>query len=289
MFHGSIVALVTPWTEDGSEIDAKALKRLVDWHVEQGTNALVPCGTTGESPSFSHEEQHRMIALTVEYADGRVPVIAGAGSNNTREAVSLAEHAEKYGANGVLTITPYYNKPPQSGIVAHFKAVREACSLPLVLYNVPSRTGINMLPDTVAEVAALGGIDSVKEASGSLDQALEILNRGVRVLSGEDGLTWPLMSIGASGTISVVANFAPKLVSDMCAAAAAGDMQKAQELHRKVFVLTKLAFCETNPIPAKAAVHALGFCNDSYRLPLLNMTPGNREKLLTTMREMELL
>ena len=287
MFSGSIVALVTPW-KDG-KIDEASLKTLVDWHIEEGTSALLPCGTTGESPSFTHEEQHHMIAKTVEFADGRIPVIAGAGSNNTREAVSLAEAAEKHGASGILTITPYYNKPPQEGIFQHFKAVREACALPMVLYNVPSRTGINLLPETAARVAELGNVDSVKEASGDLAQAQDLLDLGVRVLSGEDGLTWPLMAIGASGVISVVANFAPRIMADICAAAAAGDMATAQKLHKTVHELTNVAFIETNPIPAKTAVAALGKCGDEFRLPLVPITDGAKATLFETLKKHSIL
>ena len=287
MFSGSIVALVTPW-KDG-KIDEASLKTLVDWHIEEGTSALLPCGTTGESPSFTHEEQHHMIAKTVEFADGRIPVIAGAGSNNTREAVSLAEAAEKHGASGILTITPYYNKPPQEGIFQHFKAVREACALPMVLYNVPSRTGINLLPETAARVAELGNVDSVKEASGDLAQAQDLLDLGVRILSGEDGLTWPLMAIGASGVISVVANFAPRIMADICAAAAAGDMATAQKLHKTVHELTNVAFIETNPIPAKTAVAALGKCGDEFRLPLVPITDGAKATLFETLKKHSIL
>ncbi len=287
MFSGSIVALVTPW-KDGV-LDEDALKGLVDFHVENGTSALLPCGTTGESPSFTHEEQHHTIAKTVEFADGRIPVLAGAGSNNTKEAVSLAVEAEKRGASGVLTITPYYNKPPQDGIFAHFKAVREACTLPMVLYNVPSRTGINLLPETAARVCELGNVDSVKEASGDIAQAKDMLDLGVRILSGEDGLTWPLMAIGGSGVISVVANFAPRIMADLCAAAAAGDMAKAQDLHTVVHELTKVAFIETNPIPAKTAMAALGKCSDEFRLPLIPMTDGGKEILLSTLKKHNIL
>ena len=287
MFSGSIVALVTPW-KDGA-IDEASLKTLVDWHVAEGTSALLPCGTTGESPSFTHEEQHHMIAKTVEFADGRIPVIAGAGSNNTKEAVSLAQAAEAKGASGILTITPYYNKPPQEGIFQHFKAVREACTLPMVLYNVPSRTGINLLPETAARVAELGNVDSVKEASGDLAQAQDLLDLGVRILSGEDGLTWPLMAIGGSGVISVVANFAPRIMADLCKAAEAGDVKEAQRLHAIVHELTNAAFIETNPIPAKTAVAAMGKCSDEFRLPLVDMTEGNKSILLSVLKKHNLL
>lgn len=287
MFSGSIVAIVTPYHND--RVDFPALKRLIDWHIAQGTQGIVPCGTTGESPTFSHDEQHRMIAETVQAVAGRVPVIAGAGSNSTREAVSLAQAAEKLGADGILTITPYYNKPTPEGLFQHFKAVREAMALPMVLYNVPGRTGINMLPETTARVWALGNIDSVKEASGSCDQVSELVARGVRVLSGDDGLTLPFMAIGAVGVISVVANFAPRLMRDLCDACAAGDFIKARSLHQAVTELAKVAFSETNPIPAKAAVAALGLCHEEYRLPLVPMTPAKRDVLLATLRKQHLL
>ncbi|NRA40386.1 MAG: 4-hydroxy-tetrahydrodipicolinate synthase [Planctomycetes bacterium] len=283
MFSGSIPALITPW-KNGS-IDEDALKGLIDWHVESGTSALLPCGTTGESPSFTHEEQHHMIKRCVEIADGRLPVIAGAGSNNTKEAVSLAEAAERMGANAILTITPYYNKPPQEGIFQHFKAVREACTLPMILYNVPSRTGINLLPETAARVAALGNVDSVKEASGDLGQAQDLLDLGVRVLSGEDGLVLPLMSLGASGVISVVANFAPRIMADLCAAVSAQDLSTAQKLHSVIHDLAKVAFMETNPLPAKAALAAMGKCNEDLRLPLVPMTDAGKVTLLACLKK----
>lgn len=283
MFSGSIPALITPW-KNGS-IDEDALKGLIDWHVDNGSSALLPCGTTGESPSFTHEEQHQMIKRTVEIVDGRLPVIAGAGSNNTKEAVSLAEAAERMGASGILTITPYYNKPPQEGIFQHFKAVREACTLPMVLYNVPSRTGINLEPETAARVAELGNIDSVKEASGDLAQAQDLLDAGVRVLSGEDGLVLPLMSLGASGVISVVANFAPRLMADLCAAVAAGDLEKARPLHSAIHDLSKVAFMETNPLPAKTALVAMGKCSEEFRLPLVPMTEAGKPILLACLKK----
>jgi 4-hydroxy-tetrahydrodipicolinate synthase len=284
MLSGSIVALVTPWTADGSAIDKAALKQLIDWHIAEGTDAILPCGTTGESPAFTHDEQHEMIALTVEYVAGRVPVLAGAGSNCTREAVSLAENAQRLGADAILTITPYYNKPPQEGLFQHFKAVREACDLPMVLYNVPGRTGVNLLPETAARVAALGGVAGVKEASGSLDQAHALLQRGLTVFSGDDGLTWPMMALGAAGVISVVANFAPKLMHDLCAAAQAGDLATARTLHARVQELAGWAFCETNPIPAKTAVAAMGRCQESFRLPLVPMSADKKQNMLAALR-----
>ena len=287
MFSGSIVAIITPYHND--RVDFPALKRLIDWHISEGTQGIVPCGTTGESPTFSHDEQHQMISETVQAVAGRVPVIAGAGSNSTREAVSLAKAAEKLGANGILTITPYYNKPTPEGLFQHFKAVREATALPMVLYNVPGRTGINMLPETTARVWALGNIAAIKEASGSCDQVSELVARGVRVLSGDDGLTLPFMALGAVGVISVVANFAPRLMRRLCDACAAGDFAAARIAHQEVFELAKVAFSETNPIPAKAAVAALGFCREEYRLPLVAMTPAKKEALLASLRKHQLL
>jgi 4-hydroxy-tetrahydrodipicolinate synthase len=282
-FSGSIVAVVTPFKDD--QVDFPALKKLVEWHIAQGTQGIVPCGTTGESATFTHDEQHRVIGEVVQAAAGRVPVIAGAGSNSTREAVSLAKAAEKLGANGILTITPYYNKPTPEGLFQHFKAVREAMPLPMVLYNVPSRTGVNMLPETTARVNALGGIDSVKEASGSPDAVTELIGRGVRVLSGDDGMTLPFMAIGAAGVISVVANFAPRLMRQLCDSCASGNYTEARRLHQIVADLARVAFSETNPIPAKAAVAALGLIREEYRLPMVPMTASKKDVLLATMKK----
>jgi 4-hydroxy-tetrahydrodipicolinate synthase len=286
-FSGSIVAIVTPFKDD--QVDFAALKKLVEWHIAQGTQGIVPCGTTGESATFSHDEQHRVIGEVVQFAGGRVPVIAGAGSNSTREAVSLAKAAEKLGADGILTITPYYNKPTPEGLFQHFKAVREATRLPMVLYNVPGRTGVNMLPETTARVNALGGIDSVKEASASTDAVTELIARGVRVLSGDDGMTLPYMALGAAGVISVVANFAPRIMRQLCDACAAGNLAEARRLHQIVFDLAKVAFSETNPIPAKAAVAALGLIREEYRLPMVPMTPAKKDVLLATLKKHGLL
>jgi 4-hydroxy-tetrahydrodipicolinate synthase len=281
VFSGSMVAIVTPFR--GDKVDFPALKRLCEWHIEQGTQAIVPCGTTGESATFTHDEQHRVIAEVVQTVAGRIPVIAGAGSNSTREAVSLALAAEKCGANGILTITPYYNKPTPEGLFQHFKAVHEATRLPLVLYNVPGRTGTNMLPDTTVRVWALGNVAAIKEASGSCEQISELIDRGVRVLSGDDGMTLPFMAIGAVGVISVVANFAPRIMRQLCDACATGDLAEARRLHHIVSDLARAAFSETNPIPAKAAVAALGFCTEEYRLPLVQLSHAKRAPLLATL------
>jgi 4-hydroxy-tetrahydrodipicolinate synthase len=286
-FAGSIVAIVTPFS--GDQVDFPALKKHIDWLIAEGTQGIVPCGTTGESATYSHDEQHRVIAETVQHVRGRVPVIAGAGSNSTREAVSLACAAERLGADGILTITPYYNKPNQEGLFQHFKAVREAMQLPMVLYNVPGRTGINLLPETSARVAALGGVDSIKDAAGNLDQTWDQLARGIRVLCGDDGLVLPMMALGASGVISVVANFAPRVVRALCDACAAGDLVAARKHHAIVIELAKHAFADTNPIPAKSAVAALGFCSEACRLPLVPPQPAKRDAMLACLRKHGLL
>ena len=286
-FAGSIVAIVTPFAD--GKVDFAALKRLVEWHIAEGTQAIVPCGTTGESATFEHDEQHRVIGEVVQAVRGRVPVIAGAGSNSTREAVSLAQAAEKLGADGILTITPYYNKPTQEGMFQHFKAVREATRLPLVLYNVPGRTGINLQAETSARVAALGNVDSIKDAAANLDQTQDQLERGVRVLSGDDAMTFPMMMLGASGVISVVANFAPRIMRQLTDACAAGNIPEARRVHRIVVDLAKHAFAETNPIPAKTAVAALGLCREEFRLPIVPATPDKKAALLACMRKHGLL
>jgi 4-hydroxy-tetrahydrodipicolinate synthase len=280
---GSLVAIVTPFTADG-KVDVPVLKRHIDWMIANGIQGIVPCGTTGESATFEHDEQHRVIGEVVQHVAGRVPVVAGAGSNSTREAVSLAKAAEKLGADAALTITPYYNKPTQEGLFQHFKAVHDASGIPLVLYNVPGRTGINMLPETTARVHALGNVDSVKEASGSCDAVQELLERGVPVLSGDDGMTLPFMALGAKGVISVVGNFAPAVMRALTDAAAAADLIAARKHHRVVVDLAKHAFAETNPIPAKAACEALGFGEARYRLPLVPPTPAKREALVEALR-----
>jgi 4-hydroxy-tetrahydrodipicolinate synthase len=286
-FAGSIVAIVPPVAGDG--VDYPALKKHIDWLIAEGTQGIVPCGTTGESATFSHEEQHKVIAETVQHVRGRAFVIAGAGSNSTREAVSLAQAAERMGADGILTITPYYNKPNQEGIFQHFRAVREACRLPMVLYNVPGRTGTNMLPETAARVAALGGVDSIKDAAANLDQTWEQIRLGVGVLSGDDGMTFPMMALGARGVISVVANFAPRLVRQLCDACAAGDLAAARRHHGVIVELAKHAFADVNPIPAKSAVSALGFCAEAYRLPLVPPQPEKKAAMLACLRKHGLL
>lgn len=287
MFQGSIVALVTPFKQ--GELDEKALRDLVEFHIAEGTNAIVPCGTTGESATLSHEEHCRVIEIVIDQAKKRVPVIAGAGSNSTKEAVFLTEHAKKSGADAVLSITPYYNKPTQAGLYQHFKTIAEQVDIPIVLYNVPGRTGVNMLPDTVVELSKIKNIVGVKEASGSLDQAGAIIQHtddSFDVISGEDSLTFPMMAMGAKGVISVTANVAPKKMAQMCKAVLENNMIEARKLHYELIDLSKAVFYETNPIPAKKAVYLMGLIENEIRLPLVEMTKENTEKLKTVMNNL---
>lgn len=280
MFHGSIAALITPF-KDG-RVDEEGLRNLVEFQISGGTDGLVPCGTTGESATLSYEEHCRVIEVVIDQVKGRVPVIAGAGSNSTKETVFFAEHARKAGADAVLLITPYYNKPTQEGLYRHFKYVAEQVDIPQILYNVPSRTGVNMLPDTVVRLSGVKNIAGIKEASGSLDQASAIMKNareGFVLLSGEDSLTFPLMAIGAKGVISVVTNIVPDMMALLCDRFDAGDFKGAAEMHYKLFDLFKAVFLETNPIPVKRAMYMLGLSSDEIRLPLIPMSDGNSAKL----------
>lgn len=285
-FSGSFTAVITPFSDD--QIDFLSWQKFVDWQIEQGTQGIVVCGTTGESATLTHDEQARAIEAMVEMVDHRVPVIAGAGSNATHEAVSLANRAANVGADGILSVTPYYNKPTQCGLVKHFRAVCEATDLPVILYNVPGRTGVSMSVDTVLRISGFGKVDSVKEASGDIHQCQELLNSGVRVFSGEDAINMPLLAMGASGIISVVANFAPQLMRRLCDSIANNKLHEAREINRSVYALAQAAFAVTNPIPAKAAVSMLGFCREEYRLPLSPLSEKQRNELLFVMKKYEL-
>jgi 4-hydroxy-tetrahydrodipicolinate synthase len=269
MFAGCTVALVTPFR--GGEVDYEGLRRLVDWHVAQGTPVISPVGTTGESPTLSHDEHERVIAAVVEQAAGRAKVLAGTGSNATSEAVRLTRFAAKAGADGALQVAPYYNRPTQEGLYAHFARIAESVDLPLVLYNVPSRTGRNIEPETVERLAKLGPIVAIKEASGSLDQVSDILCRTeLTVLSGDDSLTLPMLAVGAEGVVSVVANLVPKDVIAMLDAFAAGDLAGARRLHVRLFPLCRdLLGVASNPIPVKTALAMLGRGNGEMRLPMV--------------------
>lgn len=289
-FQGSIVAMVTPF-RDG-KVDEAKIRELVEFHVKNGTHAIVPCGTTGESPTLSHEEHKKVVEVTIQAAAGRVPVIAGTGSNSTAEAIELTAHAKKAGADGVLMVCPYYNKPTQKGLVAHYRAIAEAVDIPIILYNIPGRTGINMLPETVATLAELPNIVGIKEASGSLEQMTEVIylcGERITVVSGDDTLTLPLMSVGGKGVISVIANILPKESAEMANAALNGDWKRAKELHMRMFPLCKAMFYETNPIPVKTAMQLLGRLNGELRLPLVPMSEANRDKLGKALRDYGLL
>ncbi|MGH7428161.1 MAG: 4-hydroxy-tetrahydrodipicolinate synthase, partial [Candidatus Methylomirabilaceae bacterium] len=266
MFSGSIVAIVTPFRN--GRVDERALGDLIEFQLANGTDGIVPCGTTGESATLSHQEHERVVAFTIEAVKRRVPVIAGAGSNSTAEAIALTRHAKKAGADGALLITPYYNKPMQEGLFRHYKAVAEAVDLPLVLYNIPSRTSVNLLPSTVGRLAAIRNIVAIKEGSGSLQQVSEILQAcGDRftVLSGDDPLTLPMMAVGAKGVITVTANIAPAEMAAMVDAFAAGQLDQARRLHNKLFPLFTALFYETNPIPVKTALAMMGKIDGELR------------------------
>lgn len=283
MFEGSFVALVTPF-KDG-KIDYQKLKELVEFHSEKGTNGIVPCGTTGESATLSLDEHERMISEVVDMAGGRIRVLAGAGSNNTMEALRLTRHAKKAGADGVLLITPYYNKPTPEGLYRHYKLIAEEVDIPIVIYNVPSRTGISILPETVARLAEIKNIVGIKEASGSIDQTTQILQLcDISVLSGDDSLTLPIMSVGGKGVISVVANIVPEDTAALTRYCLEGNFEAARKCHHKLFPLCKGMFIETNPIPVKTAMKLLGRINGEMRLPLCDMTKEHENQLKNTLK-----
>ncbi len=289
MFHGAIVAIVTPFRN--GKVDGPALKRLVEFQIAGGTDGIVPCGTTGESPTLSYEEHERVIDLVVAAAAGRVPVIAGTGSNNTKEAILLTRYAKKAGADGALVITPYYNKPTQEGLYRHFRAVAEAADIPIVLYNVPSRTGVNMTAQTVARLAGVPNIVGVKEASGNLNQVSEILRSVPRtycVLSGDDGLFFPMLALGAKGVISVVSNVAPRAMADLYDSFVMGEISRAREIHYRLWPLFHALFIETNPIPVKAALAMMKRIRDEIRLPLCPMADANRKILAKVVTDLKL-
>lgn len=277
IFKGSIVALITPFRKNGS-IDHGLVRELVEWHIASGTSAIVPCATTGESPTLTHDEHDEVIATVVKAVNKRIPVLAGCGSNCTEESLRLIKHAESVGADGALVITPYYNKPTQEGMLAHYESLANATKLPIVIYNVPGRTGVNIKPETVAKLAKIENIVGIKEASGNVDQASEIMRlTDLDVLSGEDSLNFPLMAMGAVGVISVVANVVPDLVAKLADAAMKGDMEEGRRLHKLLFPLSKALFAETNPCPVKAAMAMLGKCENVLRLPLVPVRKETEE------------
>lgn len=288
MFKGSFVALITPF-KDG-RIDEGKIRDLVEWHIAQKTSGIVPVGTTGESATLSHKEHARVIEVVVRAVKKRVPVIAGAGSNSTHEAISLTQEAQRLGADAVLSVNPYYNRPTQEGLRAHFGTIAKSVNIPVVLYNIPFRTGVNLAVDTMVQLAEDNkNIVGVKESTGSMDQTSEIIKRlGKRffVLSGDDSLTLPLMAIGASGVISVAANLVPRAVSDMVMSWQKGDADDALKMHLKLFPLIKSLFIESNPAPIKAAMEDAGLIGDgSLRLPMVSVTDDTRKKIRKAMKD----
>ena len=290
MFTGSYVAIVTPF-KDG-KVDERALGDLIEWQVERGTNGIVPCGSTGESATLTHEEHDRVIALTVEVVRRRVPVIAGTGSNATHEAIRLTKHAKSAGADAALLVTPYYNKPTQEGLFQHYEAIARAVDLPLILYNIPGRSVVNMTPQTVARLANVTNIVGIKEASGNLSQMSDIIaacGERFTVLSGDDALTLPLLAIGGKGVISVTANVAPAETAELVSAALKGDWDRARRMHYRLLPLSNAMFLETNPIPVKAALAMMGRCADELRLPLTLMSDGPKAQLRQTLSQFGLI
>jgi len=280
-FQGSMVAMVTPF-RDG-KVDEAKLRELVEFHVKHGTDGLVPCGTTGESPTLSHAEHKRVVEIVIEAAAGRIPVIAGTGSNSTAEAIDMTVHAAKAGADAALLVSPYYNKPTQQGLYEHFRAIAQAApGLPLIVYNIQGRTAVNVETDTLKRLSEIPNIVGVKEASGSLDQMTSVVlacGPDFSVVSGDDSLTLPLMAVGGRGVISVVANILPKEVAELTHAALDGDWKRARELHWKLFPICRAMFVETNPIPVKEAMAMLGMIRAEWRLPMCPMSDANRERL----------
>jgi len=280
-WRGTLTALVTPFAADGA-VDENALRALVDWQLKSGVEGIVPCGTTGEAATMTNDEHMGVIETVVSQVDGSAKVLAGVGGNDTRNVTLLGARAREMGADGILAVAPYYNKPTQAGMVAHFLAIAEAVEIPLILYNVPSRTSSNLLPDTVLQLAEHPNIVGIKEASGDLGQVMQILAgrpAGFSVLSGEDHLTLAMISLGAEGVVSVVSNEVPAEMSDMVRRALAGELDRAREIHYRLLGLMNANFIETNPVPAKAALVMMGRIEENYRLPLVPMAPENRARL----------
>ena len=278
MFKGSFVALATPF--DNGKVDEKAYRKLIEFHIDNGTDGLVPCGCTGEAATLTSQEQKHIIRVALETSDKRVPVVAGTGSNSTAEAVELTVFAKKAGCDGALIITPYYNKPTPEGQYRHYAEIAKQADIPIMLYNVPSRTGISLLPSTIARLSAIDNIVAVKEAAGSTQQVMDIKALcDITVMSGDDALTLPFMSVGATGVVSVVANIIPGKVHDLVQTFLSGDVEKSRNIHFEVLQLCKAMFIETNPIPVKTAMSMMGMLKEEWRLPLCEMRPENKAKL----------
>jgi 4-hydroxy-tetrahydrodipicolinate synthase len=290
MFTGSMVALVTPFKE--GKVDWQSLEALVDFHIQNGTSGIVPCGTTGESATLDHKEHHEVIERVIKAVNKRIPVIAGTGSNSTAEAVAMTKGAEKAGADGALMISPYYNRPTQEGIYQHYKKVASEVGIPIIVYNIPGRTGSKIEPETLARLAEIKNVVGVKEATGSVDQAIDVIRlcgEHLAVYSGEDSLTFSLMALGGKGVISTVANIAPKEMSQLTDACLEGKWERGRDLQLKLVPLIRGVFLETNPIPIKTALALMGMCTSELRLPLTPMSEGNLKKLKQTMVEFALL
>jgi len=280
MFEGAFVAIVTPFKN--GKVDEKALRALIDYQVLGGVDGIVPCGTTGESATLSHAEHDQVIRIAVDACKGKVSILAGTGSNSTQEAIELTRHAQEAGADGSLQITPYYNKPSQEGLYQHFSAIAGNTDLPIILYNVPSRTSVNMSPATVASLAKIKNIVGIKEASGSLQTISEIIDlcgEDFTVLSGDDALLWPILAVGGKGVISVTANILPSKVSAMCKAASDGDSAKARSLHYEMREINDILFIDTNPVPIKAAIHLMGKIENEIRPPLVELSSSNLRRV----------
>lgn len=281
MFSGAFVAIVTPFKE--GKVDEEKFRELIEFQISNGTHGIVPCGTTGESATLTYEEHKRLIKIAVEQVKGRVPVIAGAGSNNTLESLELIEFAKSVKADAALVITPYYNKPTQEGLYLHYKYLAESTKFPIVMYNVPGRTGVDLMPETVERLSKIPNIVGIKEATGSIQRTCEIIEKIERedfcVLSGEDSIVYPMICVGAKGVISVVSNVAPRDMAMLVESALKGDYKTAKELHYKLQPLAKAMFIETNPIPVKTALSMMGMINEELRLPLCKMSDTNKEKL----------
>jgi 4-hydroxy-tetrahydrodipicolinate synthase len=290
MFNGALTAIITPF-RDGA-VDEPALRDLIEWQIANGVDALVPCGSTGESATLTHEEHERVIKITIEQTRKRVPVIAGTGSNATAEAIRLTASARAMGADGALLISPYYNKPTQEGIFKHYKLIAAHVDLPLIVYNIPGRTASNIAPETFARLAEINNIVGVKEASGSMDQVSDIIRMcggRLTILSGDDALTVPIMALGGKGVISTASNVMPRQMHELAAAGLSGDFARARELHYRMLPVLRALFIETNPIPVKQALALMGKCANEVRLPMVPMSAPACEKLKAAMKELRLI
>ncbi len=290
-FSGALTALVTPFSNGA--VDEKAYRNLIEWQIQEGIDGLVPCGTTGESATLSHDEHEKVIEICIDQAKGRVPVLAGAGSNNTEEAIRLTRFAKNAGADGALLITPYYNKPTQEGLYQHYKAISTAVDFPLVVYNVPGRTGCNLLPATVGRLAAeFPHIVGIKEATGNLTQVSDVIEecpQNFSILSGDDFTVLPLLTLGGVGVISVTSNIAPRKMADLCKAFAQGNLEKARQIHFELMPLNRVMFVETNPVPVKTALSLMGKVEESFRLPLCPLTDMNKNILQVALQKARLI